>query len=219
VPLDSFGAFFYALMVVTLYTSPIVLGVLVVSYRQGYFKKGLLGVILALPIAALIAIGLFRLDMATEGAKYNAQSSRLENLFDLETAFTRYYGEEIGTVVRGGYTYTQYRFQFQDHGLELTLPPGNVTSVATLDQVEETAQARGVELWLLGRNARYDPVVGDRDSYFIDHLGVPAPAADVIFMRLYAGSNSSVKYWVPDQGGSDDKTNGQWRHQMLIIDF
>lgn len=215
-PLDTLGMYIYFLLLAVLYGSPLILLLLVFRYRQGKLFNGIITVLIAVPLVALALMMGFRLDLWRVGFEHDRQEAQLNETFDRTAALSKYSGYFESSFIRSDYEYSRYQFEFGEGRLELVLPPANVTSVADLkfvstpvDELAETAQ-----LWLLGTATQYEPVGTDRHAYFKERLGVPAPEDNVIFMRLYPGSNSSVKYWAVDESGV-----GRWRYQMLIVDW
>ena len=214
-PLGTFGGFVYALILVGLYLSPIAVLVLFFAYRNHKFKQGLVAVLVAWPLLSLIGVGLFQLDLASEATRRDEQITRLQSLFSLQQPRSEFYGERVeGYRDVNGFLHARYRFQF-DHGtLTLDLPPGNITSVASMDITDQTVVGQGAQLWLLGANQHRFPRDTDASDYFKDEFNVEQPEDEVIFMSLYPGRNSRVVYWYEDETGQ-----GRWASQMLVLAF
>ena len=206
-------------MLASIYGSPIILLLLVIRYRQKKMFNGILTVVLGLPLVALIIMIGYRFDLWQVGFEQDVQNRQIDEAFDRTSEVSRFYGARGEQFQLAGYTYTKYWFEFRDGFLELILPPGNVTAVAELnfhaDAVPVINEAsEKAQLWLLGSTARVDPHGEVRAQYFSEQLNVEAPSDTVLFIRLYAGDGSNVKYWVEDETGT-----GSWRHQLLILNL
>ena len=161
--LSPLGLFLYLLIVVSLYTSPITIGVLAFGFYKGYFLRALTGVAIALPVIALgVQIAMHVQDKA-EVRKYEEQQRELEQLFDATLRGQLIDGHIVGFETRYDHEYTRYQFPidaFAPQVLDILVPPADINGAAWITLASSQVPIEAAQL-LIHEPTVYKESAGD----------------------------------------------------------
>jgi len=212
--------YLYLLMVVTLYTSPIIVIALIVGWRKNQLGRTVKGILMTLPVLALVAQVSFHLDLKVLSLRLESDREFYDKTFPEEVAV--FDGRIVAHKDQGGYTYTYYQFEvdaFTPRSLEILMPPPDITSIAMIKltgRKEAIAGTESAQLVIRNTGSYYNPIDQTPQEYFRQYY--PDVAGEittdqVMILTLQPGDNSRVTQFYGK--GSDSP----WRSQMASVDF
>jgi len=191
-PLTVVQEFFYFLMLVLLYGSPIWLLSLVVAWRRSQLLQRVWQVVAAVFCLALVVQIAWKLGLSTESARYDDQRDAVAAYLGDPGRSDVVLGVLAGSETHGDLHYRRYRFPSldgnDDQELEVGLPPEGVTAIGYVRVVNATTAEK-----------------------------VDAPAARLILKPSAVGLNAAVRpaqffqQYHPDE---DPKAFGQ--HTLIL---
>lgn len=170
--LSPVGTWFYFLMVVTLYTSPVVVGFLIFALVRKQFAKALAGVLISLPVLALIVQLGFHLTDELEKADVRGKQVRLDEVFGPTNRERLIEGGLVGHAENGSYRYARYQFALPEVApmrLELVVPPTDVTAGTMISLAEPMPAIEPAHLFVFSRGVTRGPQAQRPVDYFSEY--------------------------------------------------
>ena len=212
--------YLYLLMVVTLYASPFVVIALVMGWRRGKLGQTLSGVVVILPLLALIGQAGFYLDLQLVSVDLESEQVFIDRTFP--EGVSLYHGRTVGIENQNGFLYTRYQFDvqtFSPESLEILMPPTNVTSVASVTLAPPRRDLDGpasIQLVIRNEADYYNPINKTPREYFGQYYPKIAGSVSdgtVIILTLKAGDRSHVNQFENIDG------RASWRQQMARVEI
>ena len=216
--LSPFGLFLYLLIVVSLYTSPITIGVLAYGFYKGFFLKALAGIAVALPLTAMCVQFTVYVQDKAEVREYEEQQRQLEKMFDATLRGQLINGSIVGVETRFEQEYTRYQFPieaFAPEVLDILGPPADINSAAWITLASPQPPVENAQL-MIHEPTVYKDSAGDSPAEhfekFFPELAPGLTGERVLMLHLLPRS-SQITYYA----GAEAKY--PWRTQTAYLDW
>lgn len=172
-PMTLIQLYFYFLMVILVYGSPIMVIVLFVSWRNKRLAKDSLRLLAVTLLVAGIAFGGFQLSLQRSVQNHQAGLNDIEAYLGDTAQLSVVQGRFVGTEPHGDYDYPYYQFpalDSSDRVLEMVVPPDGTNAASYVrhaSQFKPAIEDARLVIWPrhIGMNPSLQP-----EAFFAEHV-------------------------------------------------
>tara|TARA_B110000444_G_scaffold224951_1_gene228473 strand:- start:814 stop:1461 length:648 start_codon:yes stop_codon:yes gene_type:complete len=165
--------YFYFLMLVLMYSSPISFLVLFFGWRKKYLAKSFLGLLAVNLLIAGVAVGGFQLSQQRNAASYQAGLDDIEAYVGDPAQLSVVLGRFVGTEPHGDYDYIYYQFpalDSSDRVLEMVVSPPKVNGAGYIRHASQFKPAiEDARLIVWPRHIGMNPSLLP-EAFFAEHV-------------------------------------------------